>query len=260
VTRTADNVLIGRFLGPAPLGIYSKAYALLIFPVQQINAPVSGVVLPALSRLQSQPDQYRRYFLRALEGLAFIGMPIIIFAFVDARPLVLTFLGPKWLGAVIIFRLLAPAALVGTISSAPAWIFTSLGKTDRQFLWAAISSPIILAGFVIGLKWGVTGVAASFSITFGLCFTLFVFDACRHSPVRLRDFGSVLFPPLCTCAAAALITGAVGRLFDLPAAARLAFDSIVFVAAYSAFSLVFPSGRRMWKMMVSTAQTLLTRN
>jgi PST family polysaccharide transporter len=251
VTRNADNVLIGRFLGPGPLGIYSKAYALLIFPVQQINAPVNGVVLPALSRLQNQPDRYRRYYLRAVEGLAFIGMPIIIFACVDARPLVLTFLGSKWTGAVIIFRLLVPAALVGTINSAPAWIFTSLGKTDRQFLWAAISSPIILAGFILGLKWGAAGVAASFSITFSLCFALFVFDACRHSPIRLRDFALVLFPPLCTSTVAALVAAAIDLHLHLPAAARLALDAGIFAAVFSASSLVFPSGRRMWQLLLS---------
>ena len=251
LTRNADNVLIGRYLGPGPLGIYSKAYALLIFPVQQINAPVNGVVLPALSRLQNRPEQYRRYFLRAVEGLAFIGMPIIIFAFVDARPLVLTFLGPKWGGAVIIFRLLAPAALVGTINSAPAWIFTSLGRTDRLFLWATISSPIIIAGFIVGLKWGAAGIAASFSITFSLCFALFVFDACRHSPVRLRDFVPVLFPPLCASVVAALVTGAIGLHLHLPAALRLGLDAVIFAAIFSASSLVFPSGRRMRRLVLT---------
>jgi PST family polysaccharide transporter len=255
LTRNADNVLIGRFLGPGPLGIYSKAYALLIFPVQQINAPVSGVVLPALCRLQHRPDQYRQYFLRAVEGVAFIGIPIIVFAFVDARPLVLTLLGPRWLGAVIIFRLLAPAALVGTINSAPAWICTSLGRTDRQFLWAVISSPIILAGFMLGLKWGTAGVAASFSITFSLCFGLFMLDACRHSPVRFRDFALALSPPLCTSGAAALVTGAIGMHLHLPAAARLALDAVIFAAVFSAFSLVFPGGRRMWQLLLARGRT-----
>ncbi len=250
-TRNTDNVLIGRFLGSGPLGIYSKAYALLIFPVQQINAPVNGVVLPALSRLQGQPDSYRRFFLRAVEGVAFIGMPIIVFAFVDARLLVLTLLGPNWLGAVEIFRLLAPAALVGTISSAPEWIFTSLGKTNRLLLWAAISSPIILAGFTVGLKWGAAGVAASFSITFTLCFALFIIDACRQSPVRLRDFALVLSPPFIVSAAAALIVNFAGHLLHFHSAARLFIDAVLFSVAYSALCLVFKGGRRMWKLVLT---------
>jgi PST family polysaccharide transporter len=249
LTRNSDNILIGRFLGAAPLGIYAKAYGLLMFPVQQINAPVNGVVLPALSRLQDQPDQYRRYFLRAVEVLAFIGMPIIIFAFADARALVLTVLGPKWLGAVGIFRLLAPAALVGTVNLAPVWIFTSLGRTDRQFRWALISTPIILLGFLIGLRWGAAGVAASFSVTFSLCFALFALDACRHSPIRLRDFASALFLPICLSVAAALLTVVAGLPVHLPTLVRLTFDAAVFMGAFSALSLAFPGGRRMWKLL-----------
>jgi PST family polysaccharide transporter len=251
LTRNADNIVIGRFLGPGPLGIYSKAYALLIFPVQQINAPVNGVVLPALCRLQHQPDQYRRYFLRAIEGLAFIGMPIILFAFADARSLVLTLLGPRWSGAVPIFRLLAPAALVGTINSTPTWIFTSLGRTDRQFRWALISAPIILAGFILGLHWGAAGVAASFSITFSLCFVLFVLDACRHSPIRLRDLAIALFPPFCASTAAALVTGVTGLHLQLSAVVGLALNACIFTVAYAAFSLAFPSGRSLLRSLLT---------
>jgi len=251
LTRNGDNVLIGRFLGPGPLGIYAKAYGLLMLPVQQINAPVNGVVLPALSRLQNQPDLYRRYYLRAVECLAFIGMPMIVFAFTDAQPLVLIALGPRWMGAVEIFRLLAPAALVGTINSAPGWIFTSLGRTDRQLFWGAVSSPIILIGFIIGLHWGAAGVAVSFSLTFGLSFLFFAADACRHSPVRIQDFGLALLPPFCVSVAAALIAGACGLLVHSTAATRLVFDAVVFGASFSALSLVFPGGRRVWKLILT---------
>lgn len=255
VTRNGDNLLIGRFLGAGVLGIYAKAYGLLMLPVEQINGPINGVVLPALSRLQNLPDQYRRYYLRAVEGLAFVGMPIIIFAFTDARLLVLTLLGPKWLGAVKIFRLLAPAALAGTINAAPIWIFTSLGLANRQFRWAILSSPLILAGFVIGLHWGSAGVAASFSVTFGLSFGVFAFDACRHSPVRFRDFTAGLIPPFCVSAGAALVTVAVPVPSHLHVAVRLAFDALTFTGVFSALCLLFPAGRRMWRLILTRGRT-----
>lgn len=247
LTRNADNILIGRALGPGPLGIYSKAYGLLMLPVQQINAPINGVVLPALSRLQDQPEQYRRYFLRAVEVTAFIGIPIIVFSFVDARLIVLTILGPRWLAAVEIFRLLAPAALIGTVNSAPVWIFTSLGNGHRQFLWAAISSPVILTGFVVGLHWGAAGVAASFSVTFALSFALFMVDACRHSPVQLRGFLAVLLTPLGVSVAAAAAVAAISAFWHLPVALMLIIDASCFALVFIGLSLLFPGGRRMWK-------------
>lgn len=255
ITRNADNVLIGRFLGAAPLGIYSKAYGILMLPVQQINAPVNGVLLPALSRLQDQPAAYRRYFLRAIEIVAFIGMPIVIFSFADARLVILTLLGAKWIGAVTIFRLLAPAALVGTISMSPVWIFTSLGKAERQSKWALISSPVILVGFVVGLHWGAAGVAASFSLTYSLLYLLFLIDATRHSPVRLRDVVQSVAPALIASAAGA---SAIFTLGAIPAARslahmsrppRLGIDCILFTMVFLAVSQLFPAGRRVWGML-----------
>src|SRR5207302_1799315 len=52
LTRNFDNILIGRVLGSAPLGIYSRAYALLMLP-GQVNMPLAMVLLPGLSRLQN---------------------------------------------------------------------------------------------------------------------------------------------------------------------------------------------------------------
>ncbi len=260
VTRNTDNVLIGRFLGAAPLGIYSKAYGILMLPVQQINAPVNGVLLPALSRLQDQPEAYRRYFLRAIEIVALIGMPIVIFAFADAQLVVLTLLGAKWMGAVRIFRLLAPAAAVGTISMAPVWIFTSLGKAERQSRWAVISSPVILGGFIVGLHWGVAGVAASFSITYSLTFLLFLVDATRRSPIHLRDVALSLAPALTASAAgAAAIVGlgaipVTGWLAHLSHPARLGVDCLLFTLAFLPVSQLFPAGRKVWSMLPDMLQ------
>ena len=42
-TRNFDNVLIGRMLGAGPLGIYSKAYGLLLMPMTQLSAPMTAV-------------------------------------------------------------------------------------------------------------------------------------------------------------------------------------------------------------------------
>ena len=255
VTRNADNVLIGRYLGAAPLGIYSKAYGILMLPVQQINAPVNGVLLPALSRLQDQPEAYRRYFLRAIEIVALIGMPIVIFAFADARLVILTLLGPKWMGAVQIFRLLAPAAAVGTISMAPGWIFTSLGMAERQSRWAVLSSPVILGGFLVGLHWGVAGVAASFSATYSLTFLFFLADASRRSPVHLRDVAYAFIPAFIASAAAAAVIRTVA---ELPLArslahgshpAQLGIDCILFALVFVGASQLFPAGRRVRVVM-----------
>ena len=68
-----DNVFIRRFYGPASVGLYSRASALLRRPIEQFLGPVNAVFVPALSRLQSQPERYRSTFLRLYESIAVTG-------------------------------------------------------------------------------------------------------------------------------------------------------------------------------------------
>lgn len=49
--RNLDNILIGKFVGTVQLGYYDRAYKLLLFPVQNINAPIRRVIIPMLSRI-----------------------------------------------------------------------------------------------------------------------------------------------------------------------------------------------------------------
>lgn len=195
-TRNADNVIIGFALGSASLGIYSKAYNLLMLPIRQINAPIASVMLPALSRLQDNPVRYRRAYLQAISALAMVGMPIVATAFVLADELVLVLLGSGWEAAANVFRWLAPAALLGTVNVAPGWLCVSLGRTGVQVRWAIISSPITVIGFLIGVQWGVVGVAAAFSITWCIGLYVFIAMACRNSPVSQRDLLTRLAPQL----------------------------------------------------------------
>jgi len=196
-TRNFDNILIGRVLGSAPLGIYSRAYALLMLP-GQVNQPLATVLLPGLSRLQSNPAEYRKLFLRAVGAISLVTVPVVTFAFFFAYDVILVLLGPRWMAVARIFQLLAPAAAVGAMVFAPNWLSQSLGRPEQQFRYALISAPICIAGFLVGIRWGVEGVAASFSITFVGLLWAYVWYATRNSPICFTNvvvsFLSAFFP------------------------------------------------------------------
>ncbi|MCX6895427.1 MAG: lipopolysaccharide biosynthesis protein, partial [Verrucomicrobia bacterium] len=50
--RNADNLVIGKFFGSAALGVYSRAYGLMLLPITQIHSVVYQVMFPALSGIQ----------------------------------------------------------------------------------------------------------------------------------------------------------------------------------------------------------------
>lgn len=196
--RNLDNMLIGRFWGSAQLGLYAKAYQLLMLPIDQINEPITSVAVPALSRLTEFPERYRRAYGRLLEKIAMLTMPLMAFMIVTSDWFVLLLLGPRWAEVSRIFALLGIAGMIQPICNTSGWLFISQGRTHHMFQWGLIGSTIVVISIVAGLPWGAVGVASSYSITFLLIVAplLFWFVG-REGPVRTMDFYRVIAPSAC---------------------------------------------------------------
>jgi PST family polysaccharide transporter len=206
--RNLDNMLIGRFWGSRSLGLYSKAYQLLLFPIDQINTPIAAVAVPSLSRLNDSPERYRQAYLRILQKVAIVTMPGMAFLIVCSDWIVRLALGPQWIEAGRIFALLGIVGMVQPIANTTGWLFISQGRTHHMFQWGLIGSSIIVVSIIAGLPWGAMGVAASYSIVFLLVVTplLFWFVG-RHGPVRTLDFYRTVAPiaTAALCVVAALL-------------------------------------------------------
>jgi O-antigen/teichoic acid export membrane protein len=244
--RNLDNLLIGRFWGAYQLGVYSRAYQLLLMPMNQINNPLVAVAVPALSRLHDSPDRYRSAYLKILEKIAMVTMPGIIFMIAMSDWLVLLMLGPQWGEAARIFMLLGIAAVIQPVTRTVPWLFTTQGRTREMFKWGFVGSGIAVVSIVAGLPWGPTGVAASYAATDLFVSTpLLLWYMGRRGPVRAGDVYRTILPSVCAslCSLAALL---ICRrwLAELPSlSARLI---IAFLITLSVSFLVFsalPAGR-----------------
>jgi PST family polysaccharide transporter len=196
--RNLDNMLIGKFWGSSQLGLYAKAYQLLLLPIDQINSPIAAVAIPALSRLTDSPERYRKAYLRILEKIAMVTMPGMAFMIATSDWIVSLVLGPKWAAVSRIFALLAVAGLVQPILNTAGWLYITQGRTHHMFQFGLIGSTIIIVSIVAGLPWGPTGVALTYSLTFLFIMTPLVFwYAGREGPVRSHDFYRTVAPFAC---------------------------------------------------------------
>ena len=62
--RNVDNLLIGRFLGPAALGVYGFAYNVMLVPFSRIAGPLTEVLFPAFSRMQHDRERMTAIWVR----------------------------------------------------------------------------------------------------------------------------------------------------------------------------------------------------
>lgn len=188
LARGLDGLLIGRFYGAFSVGLYSRAAALLARPLEQSIYPVESVFIPALSRLQAQPDRYRRTYLQVYETIALASFLFTGMCFALAHPLTLVMLGAKWEKAAIIFAGFTFAALQYPLTTSATWLFVSQGR-GRDSLHASVFISIVVAGsFIAGLPFGPAGVAIAYSVSCLLIQMPIVYWlAGRRGPVSTAD-------------------------------------------------------------------------
>ena len=243
--KNLDNVIIGQQLGPATLGQYSRAYALYLLPMQQLNGTLGRVALPVLSKLQDDGDRYRRYIRGALMIIGYLTIPVYAVAAAVSSPLIALLLGPGWQQAATLFSLLAIAGIAQSIGSVLGWLYITLGRAHRQLVYYLVTRPMVIGGYVLGIWWaGVEGLALVYGLlTLALLVPGFHF-ATVGTFVRVGDIirpivRPVILAPLCFGAAYAVQLTTAG----LPAVVQLALGVAAGVAPLLA-CLALPAYRR----------------
>ncbi len=245
-SRNLDNILIGQYWGGGQLGLYSKAYQLVLLPIQQINIPINSVALPLLSRVQTDSQKYVHYYYKFVLAIVFLGMPMVAFSFAVTDKLILLVLGEQWLEVVPIFKFLIPAAFMGTFNLASAWVYQSLGRTDRQLRIGVVMSTLDILIFLVSVRWGAIGVAAAYGLSRPLIwFPRFIY--CYYgTPLKLKQLGTTLARP----AFASIATAILIMLLDSNSLANtqiwlsLLIDGLAYGFLYLAIWTILPQGKQ----------------
>jgi len=184
-------------------------------------------------------------------------MPIVTFLFAAADEIVYVILGGQWAAAVTTFRWLAPAAFLSSIHFAPVWLCISLGRADIQLRWSMLSAPVILTGFLVGVNWGINGVAAALA-QHGVSFLFFfLLGPVANRPYDFYDIIQALAVPVSSSLLAAFCTMLIPRFeFESNVFIRLVVDGPAFTGCYFACVMATSKGRQLVRTMLSVISTL----
>ncbi len=216
-SRNLDNILIGRFIGADALGIYNRAYQLMLFPINNLRNPISAAVFPALSRLQHDPATFSSYYKQCIFVVSFVGMPLMTFLFLANESVVLILLGNDWAAVAPVFQILS---IVGFIQPSLAMIglaLLSTGQANLQLKLGILNSTVTIIGFAVGLQWGILGIATAYCATNYLLIHPNLAIAFRSSESGLtpRSYYSTIAPTVCLCLASAILTHLVVNLASI---------------------------------------------
>lgn len=200
IAANLDKLLLGKFLGGQILGIYDKAHSMMLFPMQNISSAVGGVMFSSFSIIQSDISRVRKIYLRSTRAIALVTFPMMAGMFVVADSFVLGVLGPQWSELIPVLRILTIAGLVRAITTVTGTLYKSQGAVALQLRINLVMIPIRIAGIVIGLLWGLIGVAIGFTIASYINSVITLTFAGRLIELRLislmRSLAPVFIPTL----------------------------------------------------------------
>ncbi len=254
-----DSVLIGAMSGSVGLGFYDRSMKLIVTPLWQLSMPLARVATGLLSRLQTVPADYRRAYLAMLRGLLVATAPGFACGALMAGTLVPAVLGPQWVDAAPVVAWLCASAILVPFGVSAFWLFVSQARVQAQLRWACIRTGLSLAALVIGLHWGIIGVAAAYAVTSPLVQGSMVWGATRQGAVRLQDIAIGTYPILLCTAIGTMMAYWSADWLPIPNPfAKLLASLVVIYATGTASLLCFPAGIALIRD-VATARHALRR-
>lgn len=127
-----DSLIIGRMLGIANLGVYSRGMVLVGTPINILASSLQGVLFAASSRAQSDVTQLKKGYFAATAVIGLICLPVAVTVACVPETVVTAIYGKQWLGVIPV---LAPLALAMAIHAL-----------------LAVVGPVLMAQNKVGLE------------------------------------------------------------------------------------------------------------
>lgn len=157
-----DKLIVGRFLGEGPLGIYSIAFQLIQRPFMIINPILTRVALPIFAGIQDKDDQLKKYYLLMLQVLSTLGFPICAVLIVSSDFIVNLLLGPQWYEASTVVSILGVFSFVIVLGNPIGSLLLAKGRADLGFYFVCIAAMTYLLSVLVFSRYGISGVAFAY--------------------------------------------------------------------------------------------------
>ena len=182
--KNADTVIVGRVFGSTLLGLYNRGYNLVLLPLSQVVTAIGTAVTPALAQMNDDRERAARAYVRCFSVLCLALVPTLLGLAATAPALVIVLWGQQWSATIPIMQILCVAAVAQSLSITGNWLYQAQRRTKTLLVVQVATTAFAIFAIVVGLQWGIVGVAVAVLVRFwvGLPFELAI--AVRPLPIK----------------------------------------------------------------------------
>lgn len=214
IALNGDNFIVGRWMGTASLGLYSRAYDLMNLPHACSAMVMSSVLLPAFAHVQTEPGRLRRGYLQASQLTGMIGAPVTVALAVSAPHLIASLYGPQWAGAIAPLQILCVAGYFRGLYHLGGIVAQSLGRVYSEFCLQAGYAVLVVTGALLGLPYGLPGVAVGVAVAILAMFLAIGRLALSLTGTTWRSYVHAQVPALAVAAVTCAVAIAIRLLLE----------------------------------------------
>jgi len=172
-----QDVVIGRVIGAAAVGVYRTALRTVDLIAQAAILPFAQVSLPALANLQDDLPSFRKAYLRLISVSGALAFPAIIGFAVLAPAAVPLIFGDRWMASAKIAQILGLLAVPFTLNRFAGPALAALNQTATLARLAALQVTLSIVLSIAAAPYGLTAMAWAY-----------VLRAYLTLPVQMRAF------------------------------------------------------------------------
>jgi len=211
-----DDLMVGRIVGVAALGLYQMAYRIAQAPLKEFIYNINTVLFSTFSKVQDYTSILKSGYLKVTTFSLAIAFPVTIGLAIIGREFTIVFLGEKWMAVIPILSILAMAALVKSFISTSTPIFKSVGKPRYEFEKQLVrASTIIILIVPLTQKFGIIGTSYTVLISCLLALIVWYKRITQVIDVKLKELWRIIAPPLIGSIAMAGSLLGVKKIIDL---------------------------------------------
>jgi PST family polysaccharide transporter len=193
------------------------------------------VLFPAFSRIQDDPQQMASIWVRANRLVGAVTIPALVGLVAVAPDLVHVVLGDRWHAVIPVLQILAGVGLVQSLQRLNGDIMQARNRTGLLLRFSIGAFAAHLVAFIVGLRWGIVGLAACYAISSSVVEPLYAWFTARVLGVSLWTFVRA-FSGIAQASLAMFAAVAVTRMMfidaGVPAGARLAALTLLGIAVF----------------------------
>lgn len=208
----SQDLIIGRTLGPAMVGVYRTAWKSIEMVAQGVVVPIGNVAVPVLTRVQTDPTAFERAFLGMTSAAVSLALPAVIGMGLTAHDLIPIVYGAQWTQAVPVLQVLSLLMIPLSLNQFIGQSLTVLGRSKALLVIALIQSVLSVSACIFAARFGITAVALAFVVAdyIGMGAQLMIFQ--KASGIRIPSVARAIRPQCCAAALMAAVVWGVQLL------------------------------------------------